>query len=166
MNEEQKISTGGSRRKTVGSYLLWIGILVFAIALIPFLVGGWNRNGDPDSLGYDLAYVVGSLVIWITIPMIVVGLDCSTTRRKYVVAFGCAILATICALASHYLNIHYMAYFGVILSLLAILFAAESRSRLKGEPSSADRIMTIISLILGIMVCVCSFLTASFGLWP
>jgi hypothetical protein len=165
MNEGQKTGTGGSRRKTVGNNLLFYGIICFVISLIPFSVGGWNRNGDIESLGYNLAYFVGSLGIWISIPMIVVGLDCRATRRKYIVAFGCVILGSICAIVSHYLGVHYMSYFGVILSLLAVLFAAESRPQLKVGASSTDRGMATVSLILGIIVCICSFLTTSFGPW-
>ena len=165
MNEEQKASIAGNKRKTAGNYLVWVGINGFVIALLPFSIGGWNRNGDPDSLGYDLAYVIGSIGIWITIPMIVVGLDCRTVRRKYIVAFGCVILASICAIVSHYLDVHYMAYFGIILSVLAVLFAAESRLQSKGESSLVNRTMVTISLILGIAVCICSFLTTSFGPW-
>jgi len=165
VSEEQKTGTGGTKRKMVGNYLVCIGVIGFVIALLPFSIGGWNRNGDPDSLGYDLAYVIGSLGIWITIPMIVVELDCRTTRRKYIVAFSGVILGSICAIVSHYLSVHYMAYFGVMLSLLAVLFSAESRARLKGEPSSVDSRMAMVSLLLGIIVCICSFLTTSFGPW-
>jgi hypothetical protein len=165
VSEEQKTGTGGTKRKMAGNYLVCIGVIGFVIALLPFSIGGWNRNGDPDSLGYDLAYVIGSLGIWITFPMIIVGLDCRTTQRKYIVACSCILIGSICALASHYLNIHYMSFLGVALSLLAVLFAAESRSQLKCKSSLVDRAMVVISLILGGAVCVCSFLTTSFGPW-
>jgi hypothetical protein len=165
VNEEQKAGTGINKRKTVGDNLISYGIIGFVIALIPFSIGGWNRNGDIESYGYNLAYFFGSLGIWITIPMIVVGLDCRTTRRKYIVAFGCVILGSICAIVSHYLKVHYMAFFGIILSLLTILFAVESRLKSKGGSSSVDNGMAIVSLILGIIVCICSFLTTSFGPW-
>ena len=108
MNEEQKTGTVGSKRKTVGDNLLYIGITGFVISLILFAVGRWNMSDD--NLGSGWAYVVGSLGIWITIPMIVVGLDFRTTRRKYIVAFGCVILGSICAIVSHSLGVHYRAF--------------------------------------------------------
>jgi len=165
VNEKQKTGTSISKSKPGGNYLIWIGIIGFIIAVIPFSIGGWNRNGDPDNLGYNLAYALGSLGTWITIPMIIVGLDCRTICRKYIVAFSCVILGSICALASHYLNVHYMSFIGIILGLLAIFFAAESLSRLKDKSSLCDHAMALISLTLGILICVCSLLTTSFGPW-
>jgi uncharacterized membrane protein YfhO len=164
MSEEQKVITGGSKRKKVGGLLLLIGIISFPISWLMYY-SAWNNMQNETELSVILLGFFGQGGIWVTIPMIVVGLDCITTNRKYVVALGCVIIGTICAIASHCLNIHYFAYFGIILSLISILFAAESRSTLKSEPSSLDRAMTVSSLILGIIVCVCSFLTASFGPW-
>jgi hypothetical protein len=142
-------NTNGSKRKTAGKILLWIGIAGIIISFIAIFEGcsAMTNMDDPEHMG---PVILGSLGILISLHIIALGLGLQKTGG---VTLVCGILSSLYILSAYFLS-HYITPYGIILSLLAIIFGAVSLVRTKRDPTLGGRNMAIASLVIGTIVLV------------